>query len=158
MSHQEIATCLIDEVSRLREQLGENTLSARMDDLSMIEDENNQRNDVDGIEKQNLAELSLLDEIDKVQRKRGSWLTEEQYQTIVRLLNKYPGKHKVIKKRLGLSQSTLHRIQKQATGSAYLCQQAKRKQRNEDRIDEKQRLYLTRLLAPPTTPMTIPFI
>ena len=74
-----------------------------MDDLSMIEDENNQRNDVDGIEKQNLAELSLLDKIDKVQRKRGSWLTEEQYQTIVRLLNKYSGKHKVIKKRLCLS-------------------------------------------------------
>ena len=64
-----------------------------MDDLSMIKDENNQRNDVDGIEKQNLAELSLQDEIDEFQRKRESWLTEEQYQTIVRLLNKYPGKH-----------------------------------------------------------------
>ena len=124
----------------------------------MIEDENNQRNDIDGIEKQNHAELSLLDEIDKVQRKRGSWLTKEQYQTIVRLLNKYPGKHKMIKKRFDLSQSILHRILKQATGSAYLSQQAKRKQRSEDRINEKQRLYLARLLASPTTPMTIPFI
>ena len=54
MSHQEIATCLIDEVSRLREQLGENTLSALMDDLSMIEDENNQRNDVDGMRSKTL--------------------------------------------------------------------------------------------------------
>ena len=158
MNHEELADLMNKEIGQLLEITSEETLDIQMNEKLMIEEDSNNRNNTDSIREAGPCGIRLLDDIQNVQRKKGSWLTEEQFQSIVRLLEKYPSSHEIFRKQLNLSQATLHRIKKQATGLTYHCQLAKRKLRCDDRIDELQELFIKRLLAPPTIPLTIPII
>ena len=112
----------------------------------MIEEDSNNRNSTDSIRETGPCGVRLLDDIQNVQRKKRSWLTEEQFQSIVRFLEKYPSSHEIIRKQLNLSQTNIHRIKKQATGHTYHCQLAKRKLHCDDRIDELQELFIKNCL------------
>ena len=158
MNQDELAILMHDEISQLLELIDENTIEIQMNDKLLMEEDSERSKHEEIMEHRGTDEINILNDIDKIRRKKGSLLTEKQFQCIAELLEKYPDSHGVIKKRLGLSNTTFYRIKKQIEGSAYLCQSRKRKLRSEDLLSETQKAYLARLLTPPSIPLTIPSI
>ena len=115
MYYGDIAELLNKEIESLLDQLDENTIDVYVNDMLIIKDDSDNSNKSD---KEIYAELSgfkLLDNIENIKWKKRSWITEEQFQNISQLLDKYPNSHRVIKKHQGISQSTLYRIKKQTS-------------------------------------------
>ena len=130
MNQDELAILMHDEISLLLELIDENTIEIQMNDKLLIEEDSERSKHEEIMEHRGTDEINILNDIDKIKRKKGSWLTEKQFQCIAELLEKYPDSHGVIKKRLGLSNATFYRIKKQIEGNAYLCQSRKRKLRS----------------------------
>ena len=111
---EKLADIMNKEIRQLLELMSEEILDIQMNEKLMIEENSNNRNSTDNRREARLCGIRLLDDIQNVQKKKGSLLTEEQFKSIVRLLEKYLSSHEIIRKQLNLSHAILHRIKKQA--------------------------------------------
>ena len=99
--------------------------------------------------------LQDINEIDNIERRKGSWFSTEYIENVRNLLTKYPDDHQTIIRALKISKSSYYRLIHKLNPQETFKSDVRRLKREEKSLSKIEEKFLEILVTPPTYPITI---
>ena len=99
--------------------------------------------------------LQDINEIDNIERRKGSWFSTEYIKNVRNLLTKYPDDHQIIIRVLKISKSSYYRLMHKLNSQETFKSDVRRLKREEKALSKIEEKFLEILVTPPTYPITI---
>ena len=99
--------------------------------------------------------LQDINEIDNIERRKGSWFSTEYIENVRNLLTKYPDDHQTIIRALKISKSSYYRLMHKLNSQETFKSDVRKLKREEKALSKIEEKFLEILVTPPTYPITI---
>ena len=99
--------------------------------------------------------LQNINEIDNIERRKGSWFSTEYIENFRNLLAKYPDDHQTVIRALKISKLSYYRLMHKLNSQETFKIDLRRLKREEKALSKIEEKFLEILVTPPTYPITI---
>ena len=155
LKHEQIIELMHQNIETLLTRIDELQLSHElMEDLILFDEEGKSEGNLLSPSK----DYALFKDIKSTgisMKSKGTRFTKEQWLELKILLDKYPEGHSKIRRALKISRSTFWRLKHESQEGFRARELATRKKNVGWLLDDKQKVYVRRLVQPPTVPMTV---
>ena len=92
------------------------------------------------------------------ERKKGKWYSQAQVKELMDLIQKYPDQRQIIRKVLKIPAATFHRLKKEIEVASREDSIIQRESRAKKQLTPHQKVFIQKLIKPPTEPLTLSWI